>query len=67
MLFRSVENFETRAQKRQVGEALPTLAWKAEDVAVIRRAMFGVTQEGTSARSFVNAPYSRVARPVPRK
>jgi len=56
-LVKVVENFETRAQRRQIGEALPTLPWKAEDVAVIRRAMFGVTQEGTSARSFANAPY----------
>jgi penicillin-binding protein 2 len=56
-LVKVVENFETRAQRRQIGEALPSLAWKAEDVAVIRRAMFGVTQEGTSARSFVGAPY----------
>ena len=56
-LVKVVENFETRAQRRQVGEALPALPWKPEDVAFIRRAMFGVTQEGTSARSFVNAPY----------
>ena len=56
-LVKMVENFETRAQVRRVGEALPPLAWKPDDVAVIRRAMFGVTQEGTSRASFVNAPY----------
>ena len=56
-LVRLVENFETRAQARKVGEALPPLPWKAEDVAFIRRAMYGVTQEGTSRGSFVNAPY----------
>ncbi len=56
-LVKLVENFETRAQRRQVGEALPPLPWKPQDVAVIRRAMFGVTQEGTSRSSFVNAPY----------
>ncbi len=56
-LVKLVENFETRAQVRPVGEALPPLAWKPEDVAVIRRAMYGVTQEGTSRTSFVNAPY----------
>ena len=56
-LVKVVENFETRSQRRQVGEALPALPWKPEDVAFIRRAMFGVTQEGTSARSFVGAPY----------
>jgi penicillin-binding protein 2 len=56
-LVKLVENFETREQRRQVGEALPPLPWKPEDVAVIRRALYGVTQEGTSRGSFVNAPY----------
>ncbi len=56
-LVKLVENFETRTQQRQVGEALTPLPWKPEDVAVIRRAMFGVTQEGTSRSSFANAPY----------
>ena len=56
-LVKVVENFETRAQRRQVGEALPPLPWKAEDVAVIRRAMYGVTQEGTSRGSFLNTTY----------
>jgi penicillin-binding protein 2 len=56
-LVKVVESFETRAQRRQIGEELPSLPWKPEDVAFIRRAMFGVTQEGTSARSFAGAPY----------
>ena len=56
-LVKLVENFETRAQRRSVGEALAPLAWKPEHVAFIHRAMFGVTQEGTSRGSFVNAPY----------
>ncbi len=56
-LVKVVESFETRAQRRQIGEALPSLPWKPEDVAVIRRAMFGVTQEGTAARTFAGAPY----------
>jgi penicillin-binding protein 2 len=56
-LVKLVENFETREQRRQVGEALPPLPWKPDDVAVIRRAMFGVTQEGTSRSSFASAPY----------
>ena len=56
-LVKLVENFETRKQTRAVGEALPALGWKADDVAVIRHAMYGVTQEGTSRGSFVNAPY----------
>ena len=56
-LVKLVENFETREQRRSVGEALPPLPWRAEDVAFVRKAMYGVTQEGTSARSFVNASY----------
>ena len=56
-LVKLVENFETRAQARKVGEALPPLDWKPEHVAVVRHAMYGVTQEGTSRSSFVNAPY----------
>ena len=36
---------------------MPKLEWKPEHVAFIHNALYGVTQEGTSARSFVNAPY----------
>ena len=56
-LVKLVENFETRAQRRLVGEALPPMNWRPEDVAVIRRAMYGVTQEGTGRAAFLNAPY----------
>ena len=56
-LVKIVENFETRQQRRAIGEALPPLNWKPEHVAFIRRAMFGVTQEGTGRPAFVNAPY----------
>ena len=56
-LVKAIENFDTHAAHRQVGEALPPLPWKPEDVAVVRHAMYGVTQEGTSHASFVNAPY----------
>ncbi len=56
-LVKAVENVETRSQQKLSGDALETLAWKPEHVAVIHQAMFGVTQEGTSARSFANAPY----------
>ena len=41
----------------EVGEELPPLPWKQEHVAFIHKAMFGVTQEGTSRTSFLNAPY----------
>jgi len=56
-LVKVVENIDTKAQKRQVGEELPALPWKQEHVAFIHKAMFGVTQEGTSRTSFLNAPY----------
>jgi len=56
-LVKLVENFETRVQTRKVGEALPALPWKPEHVAFVRHAMYGVTQEGTSRGSFLNATY----------
>ena len=56
-LVKVVESVSTRAQRRQGGEELPSLPWRPQDVAFIRNAMFGVTQEGTAARSFVNAPF----------
>jgi penicillin-binding protein 2 len=57
-LVQAIENVETRAQRRLSGDALPALAWRPEDVAVIRQALHGVTQEGTSARSFAGAAYA---------
>ncbi|HJV95452.1 MAG TPA: penicillin-binding transpeptidase domain-containing protein, partial [Albitalea sp.] len=56
-LVQAIENVETRAQRRLSGDALPSLPWRPEDVAVIRQALYGVTQEGTSARSFTGAAY----------
>ncbi len=56
-LVKVVENIDTKVQKRQVGEELPPLPWKQEHVAFIHKAMYGVTQEGTSRTSFLNAPY----------
>jgi penicillin-binding protein 2 len=56
-LVRTIENVDTRAQRKLSGEALPPLAFKPEHIAVIHQAFYGVTQEGTSRGSFVNAPY----------
>lgn len=56
-LVKVIENFETRVQARKVGEALPPLDWKPEHVDFVRHAMYGVTQEGTSRGSFLNASY----------
>ena len=40
------------------GRALPPLPLKPEHVELIRRALHGVTQEGTSTRVFAGAPYA---------
>ena len=40
------------------GKALEPLPFKPEHVALIRRALHGVTQEGTSTRVFAGAPYA---------
>ena len=56
-LVRAVENYDTRASRQLSFAALAPLELKPEHVAFIHNAYHGVTQEGTSARSFVNAPY----------
>jgi penicillin-binding protein 2 len=40
-----------------VDNALAPLAFKPEHVALIKNALYGVTQEGTAARVFAGAPY----------
>jgi len=56
-LVRDIENVVTREHRRVASEALTPLAFKPEHVELITRAMYGVTQEGTSVRSFTGAPY----------
>ena len=56
-LVREVENVVTHEKTRVAGQALPALPFDPEHVALISRALYGVTQEGTSVRSFVGAPY----------
>jgi penicillin-binding protein 2 len=56
-LVRAVEHYESRTAEPLAFKEPETLPWKPEHVAVIHSALYGVTQEGTSARSFVNAPY----------
>ena len=55
-----IENTGTRAQQRSVGEALPPMNWKPQDVAFIHRALAGVIQDpgGTASKVFVNAGYT---------
>ena len=56
-LVREVEDVLTRERKRITSDAMAPLPLKPEHVELIRRAMYGVTQEGTSVRSFAGAPY----------
>jgi len=56
-LVKVVENVESREQQPLSGEALPPLLLKQEHVDFIHHALYGVTQEGTSRASFINAPY----------
>ena len=57
-LAREIENVVTNEKTRVAGQALPALDFKAEHVALINRALHGVTLEGTSVRSFTGAPYT---------
>jgi penicillin-binding protein 2 len=56
-LAREIENVMTHEKTRVAGQALPPLALNPEHVAMINRALYSVTQEGTSVRSFAGAPY----------
>jgi penicillin-binding protein 2 len=56
-LVREVEAFETRERRLLSGHALEPLLLNPEHVAFVHQALYGVTQEGTSARVFAGAPY----------
>lgn len=56
-LVREVEDVITGERRRLSDDALPSLGYKPEHVALINRALLGVTQEGTSTRVFAGAPY----------
>lgn len=56
-LVREIEDVVTRERKRIANDALSPLSFKPEHVELINRALYGVTQEGTSVRSFIGAPY----------
>jgi len=57
-LVKMVENGTTKARKLTVPKESYRIKLKPENIEVIKQAMIGVTKEGTSARSFANAPYS---------
>ena len=57
-LVREIEDVITGQRKRVASDALEPLPYKPDDVEVIRRALQGVTQEGTSRASFIGAGYA---------
>ena len=56
-LVREIEDVITRERTRVSNDALEPLPFKPEHVELISKALYGVTQEGTSTRVFVGAPY----------
>ena len=57
-LVREIEDPVTGQRQRAASDAIEPLALKPDHVELIRRALHGVTQEGTSARVFAGAPYA---------
>ncbi|URI10384.1 penicillin-binding protein 2 [Aquincola tertiaricarbonis] len=56
-LVREVENVVTHEKRRVSGQPLDALPYKPEHIALVLRALHGVTQEGTSTPVFAGAPY----------
>ncbi len=56
-LVREIHDVLTRERREVGGHALEPLPLKPEHVEVVKRAMYGVTQEGTSTRVFAGAAY----------
>ncbi|MCW5665096.1 MAG: penicillin-binding protein 2 [Piscinibacter sp.] len=56
-LVREIEDVVTRERRRMASDALEPLPFKPEHVELINRALHGVTQEGTSVRSYLGANY----------
>ena len=57
-LVREVEDPVTRQRRTVPREALEPLPLKPEHVEAVRKALYGVTVEGTSTRVFAGAPYT---------
>lgn len=56
-LVREIEDVVTRERRRIANDALEPLPLKPEHVELINKALYGVTQEGTSVRSYLGAGY----------
>ncbi len=57
-LVREIEDVITGQRTRIANDALSPLALKSEHAELILKALHGVTQEGTSTRVFLGAPYA---------
>lgn len=56
-LVKMIENGTNKSRKLTVAKESFRIPLKQENIDFVRNAMIGVTKEGTSARSFINAPY----------
>ncbi len=56
-LVKSIEDPASKARKLTVPKESYRIPLKRENIDIVKNAMIGVTKEGTSARSFANAPY----------
>ena len=54
---REIEDVVTRARRSVANDALEPLPLRPQHVQLLKRALHGVTQEGTSTRVFAGAPY----------
>ena len=61
-LVREVEDVLTREKQGVAAEPQEPLALAPAHVELIKRALFGVTQEGTSTRVFLGAPYRSMGK-----
>jgi penicillin-binding protein 2 len=61
-LVREIEDVVSHDRRRVASEALEPLPYQPEHVELILRAMHGVTQEGTSTRVFMGAPYKSIGK-----
>ena len=57
-LVREIEGIMSGQRKRVASDALEPLPFKPEHVDLVRQALHGVTQQGTSTRVFALAPYA---------
>ncbi|MFT3858994.1 MAG: penicillin-binding protein 2 [Aquabacterium sp.] len=56
-IVREIEDVLTRERRVKSSDALEPLAFKPDSTAIIREAMYGVTQQGTGTRVFLGAAY----------